>query len=218
MLAGERWDIKLVCFTTTTEFRSTAKSRAGSPTIRPGVSRRTAGTSFPASTATTSRGRRRDTLRTNAPIGRVSSGCKTVIGKGAPNRAGTDLAHGQALGEKEVELTREALGWRHAPFDIPPAAYEGWSARECGALLEGDWSARFVAYKAAYPELAAEFDRRIAGKLPRDFAQRAASLVSLQSAKNENVATRKASQQRSRRQRRGSDLSALGGFDRLGFH
>ncbi len=121
--------------------------------------------------------------------------CKTVIGKGSPNRAGTDLAHGQALGEKEVALTRESLGWSHAPFDIPQAAYEGWNARECGALLDGDWSARFVAYKAAYPELAAEFERRIAGQLPSDFAQRADSLVAAQHAKGENVATRKASQQ-----------------------
>ena len=85
--------------------------------------------------------------------------CKTVIGKGSPNRAGTDLAHGQALGEKEVGLTRENLGWRYAPFEIPESAYQGWNARECGALLEGDWTARFVAYKAAYPELAAEFER-----------------------------------------------------------
>ena len=121
--------------------------------------------------------------------------CKTVIGKGSPNRAGTDLAHGQALGEKEVGLTRENLGWRYAPFEIPESAYQGWNARECGALLEGDWTARFVAYKAAYPELAAEFERRIAGELPEDFEQRSASLVSAQAAKTETVATRKSSQQ-----------------------
>jgi transketolase len=121
--------------------------------------------------------------------------CKTVIGKGSPNRAGTDLAHGQALGEREVGLTRETLGWRYAPFEIPESAYQGWNARECGALLEGDWTARFVAYKAAYPELAAEFERRIAGELPEDFEQRSASLVSAQAAKTETVATRKSSQQ-----------------------
>ena len=121
--------------------------------------------------------------------------CKTVIGKGSPNRAGTDLAHGQALGEKEVALTRENLGWRYAPFEIPDSAYQGWNARECGALLEGDWTARFVAYKAAYPELAAEFERRIAGELPADFEHRSASLVSSQAAKTEAVATRKSSQQ-----------------------
>jgi transketolase len=121
--------------------------------------------------------------------------CKTVIGKGSPNRAGTDLAHGQALGEKEVALARESLGWRYAPFEIPDKVYEGWNARECGALLEGDWTARFVAYKAAYPELAAEFERRIAGELPADFPQRAAALVAAQASRAEAVATRKSSQQ-----------------------
>src|SRR6266480_4358447 len=73
--------------------------------------------------------------------------CKTTIGKGSPNRAGTDLAHGQALGEKEVALTREALGWKHPPFEIPQAAYDGWDARERGARLERDWGVRFAAYK-----------------------------------------------------------------------
>src|SRR5207244_13022939 len=103
--------------------------------------------------------------------------CKTLIGKGSPNRAGTELAHGQALGEKEVALTREALGWKYPPFEIPQAAYEGWNARESGALLEGDWSARFAAYKAAYPELAAEFERRTAGARPPAFAAAAAARV-----------------------------------------
>ena len=121
--------------------------------------------------------------------------CKTTIGKGSPNRAGTELAHGQALGEKEVALTREALGWRYPPFEIPQAAYEGWNARECGALLEGDWSARFAAYKAAQPGLAAEFERRIAGALPPAFAETAAALVRQQDGKAESIATRKASQQ-----------------------
>src|SRR6266542_2731043 len=121
--------------------------------------------------------------------------CKTLIGKGSPNRAGTELAHGQALGEKEVALTREALGWKYPPFEIPQTAYQGWNARECGALLEGDWSARFAAYKAAYPELAAEFERRTAGVLPPAFAETAAALVRQQDAKAESIATRKASLQ-----------------------
>jgi transketolase len=121
--------------------------------------------------------------------------CKTLIGKGSPNRAGTELAHGQALGEKEVALTREELGWKYPPFEIPQAAYEGWNARECGALLEGAWSARFAAYKAAYPELAAEFERRRAGALPPAFAETAAALVRQQDTKAESIATRKASQQ-----------------------
>jgi transketolase len=121
--------------------------------------------------------------------------CKTIIGKASPNRAGTELAHGQALGEKEVALTREALGWKYPPFEIPQAGYEGWSARECGALLEGDWRARFAAYKAAQPRLAAEFERRMAGALPPAFAETAAALVRQQDAKAESIATRKASQQ-----------------------
>ena len=121
--------------------------------------------------------------------------CRTVIGKGSPNRAGTELAHGQALGESEVALTRAALGWRHPPFEIPMAAYEGWDARERGSVLEGDWAARFAAYRAAYPELAAEFERRMAGALPAGFAERATALVRAQAAKAESIATRKASQQ-----------------------
>jgi transketolase len=121
--------------------------------------------------------------------------CQTIIGKGSPNRAGTELAHGQALGDKEVALTREALGWKYSPFEIPQAAYEGWNARECGARLEGDWRARFAAYKAAQPGLAAEFERRMAGALPPAFAETAAALVRQQDAKAESIATRKASQQ-----------------------
>ena len=121
--------------------------------------------------------------------------CKTIIGKGAPNRAGTELAHGQALGEKEVTLTREALGWTYAPFEIPQTAYDGWNARARGAFLEGDWSARFAAYKAAHPQLAAEFERRMAGILPAAFAEHVAMLVQRQNSQMESIATRKASQQ-----------------------
>jgi transketolase len=121
--------------------------------------------------------------------------CKTVIGKGSPNRAGTELAHGQALGEKEVALTREALGWNLPPFEIPREIYEAWDARERGARLQGDWDARFAAYKAAYPELVAEFERRVAGVLPARFPEAVAALVRQQDARSEAVATRKASQQ-----------------------
>jgi len=121
--------------------------------------------------------------------------CKTIIGKGSPNRAGTELAHGQALGESEVALTRDALGWHYPPFDIPQAVYEGWDARERGSRLEGDWAARFAAYKAAHPELADEFERRIAGALPDGFGQRVEAFVRGQAAKAESIATRKASQQ-----------------------
>ena len=121
--------------------------------------------------------------------------CKTVIGKGSPNRAGTELAHGQALGEKEVALTREALGWTYPAFEIPQAAYDGWDARARGGALECDWQARFAAYKAAHPELAAEFERRSKGALPASFGERATVLVRTQLEKAESVATRKASQQ-----------------------
>ena len=120
--------------------------------------------------------------------------CKTVIGKGSPNRAGTELAHGQALGEKEVELTRKALGWDYPPFEIPKAAYEGWAARGRGANLERDWAERFGDYRAAHADLAAEFERRMAGTLPSTLAATAAAFVEHQVAKAENVATRKASQ------------------------
>src|SRR5215831_877638 len=121
--------------------------------------------------------------------------CKTVIGKGSPNRAGTDLAHGQALGEKEVALAREALGWPYPAFEIPQEIYDAWDGRKRGAALEGDWNAVLAAYKAAHPDLAAEFQRRIAGELPHGFDELAAKLVAQQTQKGESVATRKASQQ-----------------------
>ena len=121
--------------------------------------------------------------------------CKTIIGKGSPNRAGTELAHGQALGEKEVAATRKALGWNYPPFEIPQAAYDGWDARERGARLEGDWSERFAAYKAAHPELATEFERRTGGQLPDALAASATAFVARQAGKAESIATRTASQQ-----------------------
>ena len=121
--------------------------------------------------------------------------CKTIIGKGSPNRAGSELAHGQALGEKEVAATREALGWHYPPFEIPRAAYDGWDARKRGAQIESDWSERFAAYRAEHPELAAEFERRLRGRLPDALAGSAAAFVARQAAKAESIATRKASQQ-----------------------
>jgi len=121
--------------------------------------------------------------------------CKTIIGKGSPNRAGTELAHGQALGEAEVELTRKALGWKHPAFEIPDAVYEAWDARERGRRLEDEWNDRLARYRAAHPELAAEFLRRTSGALPAALDAVAASLVERQSARAEAVATRKASQQ-----------------------
>jgi transketolase len=121
--------------------------------------------------------------------------CKTIIGKGAPTKAGRAETHGAALGEREVAATRVALGWPYAPFVVPPAIYDAWSAKARGARLEQPWSAAFAAYARAHPELAAEFERRIAGRLPEDFAATAQHFIDAQAHKAEAIATRKASQQ-----------------------
>ncbi len=120
--------------------------------------------------------------------------CKTTIGKGSPNRAGTAKAHGEALGADEIKLTRAALGWGHEPFVIPEGAYAQWDAKARGAKLEGDWNARFDAYRAAFPEQAAEFTRRMRGELPANWAQTVADTLAAANAKAETVASRKASQ------------------------
>ncbi len=120
--------------------------------------------------------------------------CKTVIGKGSPNKQGTASSHGSALGEDEVALTRETIGWSHAPFEIPEEIYAGWDARERGAAAESDWDARMLAYQESHPDLAAELLRRLAGDLPDDFSARAAAYVAECQEKGEKVATRKASQ------------------------
>ena len=121
--------------------------------------------------------------------------CKTVIGKGAPTKAGTADAHGAALGEKEVAATRVALGWPHPAFEVPAHVYAAFDARERGAEQSGEWKARFAAYRAAHPALAAEFERRTSGALPADFSATAAKFVAAQAGKGETVSTRKASQQ-----------------------
>ncbi|WP_295639436.1 transketolase [uncultured Methylibium sp.] len=120
--------------------------------------------------------------------------CKTAIGKGSPNRAGTAKAHGEPLGADEIALTRAALGWTHAPFEIPATAYGAWNAREAGIAVQGEWGARFEAYRADHPALAAEFERRMAGKLPANFAQVAVDAAVAAHSKAETVASRKASQ------------------------
>ncbi|AVS63695.1 transketolase [Paracidovorax avenae] len=120
--------------------------------------------------------------------------CKTAIGKGSPNRAGTSKAHGEPLGADEITLTRNAIGWSHVPFEIPAEVYADWNAKDAGAQAESDWQQRFDAYAAAYPELAAEFLRRMAGDLPRHFAQTAVDTVVNAHTKAETVASRKASQ------------------------
>jgi transketolase len=120
--------------------------------------------------------------------------CKTTIGKGSPNRAGTAKAHGEALGADEIKLTREALGWSHEPFVIPAEAYAAWDAKAAGAMRQQDWNARFAAYEAAHPALAAEFKRRMAGALPKNFAEVAVQAIVAAHEKAETVASRKASQ------------------------
>jgi transketolase len=119
---------------------------------------------------------------------------KTVIAKGAPTKANTGAAHGAALGEKEVAATREAIGWRHPPFEIPQAVYDGWNAKKRGAAAERRWKKGFADYEKQFPAEAAEFRRRTAGELPRDFRARLDAMVSEAAAKAETVATRKASQ------------------------
>jgi transketolase len=121
--------------------------------------------------------------------------CKTVIGKGAPTKAGTADTHGAALGEREVAATRAALRWPHAPFVVPQDIRDRWDARARGAADEREWSGRFARYKEAYPDLAAEFTRRTAGRLPDGFAKIADEFAHMQAGKGESVATRKASQQ-----------------------
>ncbi|MDP3756491.1 transketolase [Polaromonas sp.] len=120
--------------------------------------------------------------------------CKTHIGKGSPNRANTAKAHGEPLGAEEIKLTREALGWTHAPFELPKEAYDAWDAKAKGLALEAAWDAKFTAYKVAHPELAAEFTRRMKGDLPRAFSQIAVDTVVGAHTQAETVASRKASQ------------------------
>jgi transketolase len=120
--------------------------------------------------------------------------CKTTIGKGSPNRAGTAKAHGEALGAEEIKLTREALGWSFEPFVIPGGVYEAWDARHNGLAAESKWVDAFEAYSNAHPELAVEFIRRVEGQLPKNFAQVAVDAAVAAHTKAETVASRKASQ------------------------
>ena len=120
--------------------------------------------------------------------------CKTAIGKGSPNRANTAKAHGEPLGNDEIKLTREALGWNHPPFVIPKDIYAAWDAKAAGAAAEKAWNDQFAAYSAAYPALAKELKRRMKGDLPKNFAQTAVDAVIAADQKKETVASRKASQ------------------------
>lgn len=120
--------------------------------------------------------------------------CKTTIGFGSPNKQGKEECHGAPLGNDEIALTRAALGWNHGPFEIPADIYAEWDAKAAGAAAEAAWNDKFAAYAAAFPELAAEFKRRIAGELPADFAEKAAAYVREVAEKGETIASRKASQ------------------------
>jgi len=120
--------------------------------------------------------------------------CKTVIGFGSPNKAGTHDVHGAALGAAEVAATREALGWKYAAFDIPQDIYAQWDAKEAGKAKEAAWNDRFAAYAKAFPELAAEFKRRVNGELPANWKAEAKAFVEKLQANPANIASRKASQ------------------------
>ncbi len=119
---------------------------------------------------------------------------KTIIGFGSPNKQGKEECHGAPLGEDEIRLTREALGWPYGPFEIPDEIYQGWDATEKGAKLEAEWNEKFAAYRAEYPELAAEFERRMKGELPDNWQEIANGYIQSVVEKAESVATRKASQ------------------------
>ena len=120
--------------------------------------------------------------------------CKTVIGWGSPNKAGTHDSHGSALGEAEVAATRAALGWTSPAFEIPQDIYDAWDGRARGAELEAQWNALMASYRAAHPTLAAEFDRRVHGELPAAWTEHVRALIAKTNETAETIATRKASQ------------------------
>ena len=120
--------------------------------------------------------------------------CKTAIGKGSPNMAGSDKVHGSPLGATEIAATRVALNWPYAPFEIPKDIYAAWDFKKRGQALEHDWNKQFQAYKNKYPELASELQRRMQGDLSKDFAATLNAYLKICESKAETVATRKASQ------------------------
>jgi len=129
--------------------------------------------------------------------------CKTIIGFGSPNKAGSHACHGAALGQPEVDLTKEALGWKYGAFEIPADIYAGWDAKAKGAEAEKAWNGKFASYQAAYPELAAEYQRRMAGDLPKNWAADADSFINAVNAEAKTTATRL------------SSLAAIEGYAKL---
>ena len=119
---------------------------------------------------------------------------KTIIGFGSPNKSGSHDCHGAPLGAEEIAATRKELGWEHGPFEIPQEVYAEWSAKEAGAAKEAAWNEKFAAYEAAYPELAAEFKRRVNGELPAQWEEKASQIIADLQANPANIASRKASQ------------------------
>jgi transketolase len=121
--------------------------------------------------------------------------CKTIIGFGSPNKSGSHDCHGAPLGDAEIAAAREFLNWPHAPFEIPSDVYAGWDAKQKGVANESLWNDKFAAYQAAFPELAAEYDRRVLkGDLPADFESKAQAFIQQSQDKAEGIASRKASQ------------------------
>ena len=120
--------------------------------------------------------------------------CKTIIGFGSPNKEGKEDCHGAPLGDDEIKLTRERLGWTHGPFEVPSDIYSQWDAKEAGAAKEAAWNEKFEAYRAAHPELAAEFERRQKGELPADFEAKSLAYIKSLQEEGTTVASRKASQ------------------------
>lgn len=120
--------------------------------------------------------------------------CNTIIGWGSPNKQGKASCHGAPLGDEEVALAREIIGWKYDPFVVPDEYYAAWDARKKGEAVEREWQEKFRSYKNDYPELAAEFERRINSELPADWDNKSESLIREIAAKGENIATRKASQ------------------------
>jgi len=119
--------------------------------------------------------------------------CKTTIGFGSPNKAGSHACHGAPLGEEEINLTKAALGWDHGAFEVPADVYAGWDAKEKGAAKEAVWDRQFAAYKEEYPVLAAEYERRVSGELPVDWAAKSAEFIASIVAEAKSPATRQAS-------------------------
>lgn len=120
--------------------------------------------------------------------------CKTIIGKGSPNKSGSHDCHGAPLGEDEVALVRKEIGWDHPPFSIPQDVYDGWNQKEKGQAKEDAWNAKFDAYAKEFPELAAEFKRRMAGELPTNWKQYTTEMINAANEAEDKMATRKASQ------------------------